>query len=77
MHPPCFFRALVLLLAIALCAPGCKKSTRDTGVRDAERRAVAALGRVTPGRAAISIAAQTGSRILKLEVTRRETSARG
>ncbi|MFN2509027.1 MAG: efflux RND transporter periplasmic adaptor subunit [Chthoniobacterales bacterium] len=28
-----------------------------------------ALGRVTPGRAAISIAAQTGSRILKLEVT--------
>ena len=62
-------RALAFLLAVSACASGCKKENAETKTRGTNRTAVTALGRVTPGRAAISIAAQTGSRILKLEVS--------
>src|SRR6476620_4097211 len=63
-----FFSALALFLLYSWDA-GCKKNDATVQTRDANRTAVTALGRVTPGRAAISIAAQTGSRILKLEVS--------
>lgn len=57
---------ILALLFISLLIGGCDQSEK-TNVRQS-RDAVTALGRVTPGRAAISIAAQTGARILKLEV---------
>src|SRR5215211_4323909 len=62
-------RSLVLTFACALAFGGCGKEEHQTKERTANRTAVSALGRVTPGRAAISIAAQPGSRILKLEVS--------
>jgi HlyD family secretion protein len=65
-------RALALLLVVTVAGGGCGKRTADTRPRDRSGNpvsAVTALGRVTPGRAVISIAAQPGSRILKLEVT--------
>jgi HlyD family secretion protein len=63
---------LVLLLLLAVLDSGCGKRQLDARPRDRAGKpvsAVTALGRVTPGRAVISIAAQPGSRILKLEVT--------
>jgi HlyD family secretion protein len=59
-----------LLLLIALDG-GCDRGAADARSRNSGRplSAVTALGRITPGRAVISIAAQPGSRILKLEVT--------
>lgn len=66
------WRALGLLALVwAAINSGCSK--RDVGSQARDRggnpiSAVTALGRVTPGRAVISIAAQPGSRILKLEV---------
>jgi HlyD family secretion protein len=60
---------IALLLVFGISATGCGKANHDSKVRTEDRTAVTALGRVTPGRAAISIAAQTGSRILKLEVS--------
>lgn len=63
-------RLLSSLIALAVCTAGCKqRKTETTAGTDRNPSAVTALGRVTPGRAAISIAAQTGSRLLKLEVT--------
>ncbi|MFL6568648.1 MAG: efflux RND transporter periplasmic adaptor subunit, partial [Chthoniobacterales bacterium] len=53
---------------LAVLLNGCGKSGGETNTRADRRSAVTALGRVTPGREAIAIAAQTGSRILKLEV---------
>jgi HlyD family secretion protein len=64
-------RALALLLLLAVANGGCGKRKVDARSRDRAGKpvsAVTALGRVTPGRAVISIAAQPGSRILKLEV---------
>lgn len=64
-------RALALLLLLAVANGGCGKREADARPRDRSGKpvsAVTALGRVTPGRAVISIAAQPGSRILKLEV---------
>lgn len=55
------------LLFIALLVGSCDRS-KKADLRQS-RDAVTALGRVTPGRAAISIAAQTGARISKLEVS--------
>lgn len=69
MRRQLFFNTLALLLILSWGAAGCRKNDATTRTRDANRTAVTALGRVTPGRAAISIAAQTGSRILKLEVS--------
>ena len=57
-----------MLAAILLLSAGCDRKS-ETRTRADNRTAVTALGRVTPGRQAISIAAQTGSRILKLEVS--------
>lgn len=61
--------AIAWLLAFGLAAGGCDKMNRETQTHVANRTSVTALGRVTPGRAAISIAALSGSRILKLEVS--------
>jgi HlyD family secretion protein len=64
-------RALALLLLVTVANGGCGKREADTRSRDRSGKpvsAVTALGRVTPGRAVISIAAQPGSRILSLEV---------
>ena len=64
-------RALALLLLLAAANGGCSKREVGAGPRDRAGNplsAVTALGRVTPGRAVISIAALPGSRILKLEV---------
>jgi HlyD family secretion protein len=61
----CALASLLLTAGIS----SCKKQETQTKSRSANRTAVSALGRITPGRAAISVAAQTGSRILKLEVT--------
>ena len=63
------FQHLLPLLLTAVLAGSCEKKDLVANTRSADRTAVTALGRVTPGRAAISIAAQTGSRILKLEVS--------
>jgi len=62
------FSSVALGLVLALSASGCGKANPDVKTRAGNRTAVTALGRVTPGRAAISIATQPGSRILKLEV---------
>jgi HlyD family secretion protein len=62
---------LLALPLLFVTAAGCDKHD-DARPRDRTGKpisAVTALGRVTPGRAVISIAAQPGSRILKLEVT--------
>jgi len=62
---------LVLLLVLGLLGDGCGKREVDARPRNRAGKpvsAVTALGRITPGRAVISIAAQPGSRILKLEV---------
>jgi len=64
-------RALALLLLVTVANGGCGKHAADTRLRDRSGKpvsAVTALGRVTPGRAAIAVAAEPGSRILKLEV---------
>ncbi len=63
----------IFAVAFAFCTGGCNRqptepgSARHTPAND--RTAVTALGRVTPGRAVISIAAQTGSRVLELKVS--------
>lgn len=59
------------LFFLAVAAGGCGKNSKTDSrfAADKNRSAVTALGRVTPGRAAISIAAQPGDRILKLEVS--------
>ena len=66
-------RALTLvLLLLAGANGGCGKREGDARLRDQSGKplsAVTALGRVTPGRAAIDVAAEPGSRILKLEVS--------
>src|SRR5438105_7462235 len=66
-------RALTLvLLLLAGANGGCGKREGDARLRDQSGKplsAVMALGRVTPGRAAIDVAAEPGSRILKLEVS--------
>ena len=64
-------RALALLLLVTVANGGCGKREAKTRPHDRSGKpvsAVTALGRITPGRAVVSIAAQPGSRILKLEV---------
>jgi len=60
-----------LLLALAVAgafAVSCARAAEPTPAPvDLPRTAVTALGRVTPGRTVISIAAQPGSRILRLD----------
>src|SRR5690242_7469217 len=63
-----------LLLLAAAITGGCGQRTQSSlsSLSRNERNhpnAVSALGRVTPGRAVISVAAEPGNRILKLEVT--------
>jgi HlyD family secretion protein len=61
---------LCALFVLVIAAGGCGKNSKtDSKAGDKNRTAVTALGRVTPGRAAISIAAQAGDRLLKLEVS--------
>src|SRR5215203_7031901 len=58
---------LLLGCAFVLATSGCDKRAAQAGPpAQQSRTAVTALGRVTPGRAAIAIAAQPGSRILQL-----------
>src|SRR5437868_6031000 len=59
-----------LLLALMRSASGCGRhdASRDRPHRAGDRLSVTALGRVTPGRSVLAIAAQPGSRIAKLEV---------
>jgi HlyD family secretion protein len=64
---PVFFSILLLALANGSCGKrGSVDDPHDS--KGKPHSAVTALGRVTPGRAVISIAAQPGSRIMKLEV---------
>jgi HlyD family secretion protein len=61
---------LFLLVGTAFVNVSCGKHDAESRTDSRKNRsAVTALGRVTPGRAAISIAAQPGSRLLKLEVS--------
>jgi HlyD family secretion protein len=61
--------AFPFLLLLAVSIGGCSKHEAAERPRDRPApSAVTALGRVTPGRAVISIAAEPGSRILSLEV---------
>jgi HlyD family secretion protein len=61
---------LCALFVLVIAVGGCGKNSKtDSKAADKNRTAVTALGRVTPGRAAISIAAQPGDRLLKLEVS--------
>jgi HlyD family secretion protein len=64
-------RILCAVFFLAVAAGGCGKNPKADSrfAADKNRFAVTALGRVTPGRAAISIAAQPGNRLLKLEVS--------
>src|SRR5438874_8008400 len=59
-----------LLLALMLSASGCGRhdASRDRPHRAGDQLTVTALGRVTPGRSVLAIAAQPGSQIAKLEV---------
>ena len=59
---------LCCVTAFAVTFAGCDRRTSDSGATS-NRSAVTALGRVTPGRAVISVAAQSGNRLLKLEVS--------
>ena len=56
------------LAGFAACLLGVSTGASFAPAAPPPRTAVTALGRVTPGRAVMSIAAQPGSRILKLEV---------
>ena len=60
-------RILCVAVALALAIGGCDQRDSDSP-RLADRSVVAALGRVTPGRGVISIAAEPGNRLLKVEV---------
>lgn len=63
-------RALVIIAGVALTW-ACVTRTEEApaqGVTSVKRSEVTALGRVTPGRAVMSVAAQPGSRLLKLAV---------
>ena len=66
------FRLVFFLVGpavLSLFLAGCDKSRSDVKpVRASTRTSVTALGRVTPGRAAIAIASEPGSRIFKVEV---------
>lgn len=62
-------RTVAILIALLVGSSGCGKNEPKSKNRFADRVAVTALGRVTPGRAAISIAAQPGTRILRLKVS--------
>jgi len=69
-HNPKSRRAVLLLLTIFACAACSKRSSESTRTDNSSKpAAVTALGRVTPGRAVISVAAEPGSRVMKLEVT--------
>ena len=73
INPSRFLRrglSAILFLAVSLSA--CGKRIADSEARDTagrSRSAITALGRVTPGRAAISIAAPPEARLLRLEVS--------
>ena len=83
--PLCFPPRSILFVLCALLAglsgAGCEqRSSTNPAASDPgspPRSAVTALGRVTPGRAVMSIAAQPGSRILKLEVSDRQKVSAG
>jgi len=64
-------RTLCAFLVLAAATGGCGKNSKTDSrfASDKNRSAVTALGRVIPGRSAISIAAQPGDRLLKLEVS--------
>jgi len=65
------WRRLLVFFVSTFLATGCGRQKEDAshGNRRAPPAAITALGRVTPGRAVMAIAAQPGSRILKLDVT--------
>src|SRR5947208_11663062 len=69
-YPPRLRTTSTLLLALMLSASGCGRhdASRDRPHTAGDRLSVTALGRVTPGRSVLAIAAQPGSRIAKLEV---------
>jgi len=63
-------RLISLFLFVLLSSESCTRhdASNDRQRKTQVRLAVTALGRVTPGRSVLAIAAQTGSRIAKLEV---------
>ncbi len=63
-------RLISLFLFVLLSSESCTRhdASNDRQRKTQARLAVTALGRVTPGRSVLAIAAQTGSRIAKLEV---------
>ena len=63
---------LAIPFLVAAIMTACGQRTQSASAPQKQHKhpgVVSALGRVTPGRAVISVAAQPGSRILKLEVT--------
>ena len=72
-NPNCFLRhGFSSILLLAVTGGGCEKRDpvlHSRGTAEGQRSAVTALGRVTPGRAAISIAAPPETRLSKLEVS--------
>ena len=73
-------RRMVLALVAALpLGGGCQRAPSEppAAPSDPPRTAVTALGRVTPGRTVLSIAAQPGSRILRLDAAEGQRVAAG
>lgn len=72
-NPNGFLRCVLSsILGLAVTGAGCEKRIPDSHPRDTagrQRSAVTALGRVTPGRAVISIAAPPETRVSRLEVS--------
>jgi HlyD family secretion protein len=65
------FRSTLGLFLVPIFLTACGKHDKNDQRAESSRKpaVVTALGRVTPGRAVISVAAEPGSRVLKLEVT--------
>src|SRR6478672_4994045 len=71
-HPNIARGLLVPVLGLLFHASGCRRNPGESEGADrssSPRKSVTALGRVTPGREVVSIAAEPGNRIYKLEVS--------
>jgi HlyD family secretion protein len=66
-------------VAVLMLAAGCQRPSSEppAAPSDPPRTVVTALGRVTPGRTVLSIAAQPGSRILRLDAAEGQRVATG
>src|SRR4051812_29160098 len=70
-HPNVARGFLVPVLGLFLSGAGCERKLNSSDIDGKPikaKKSVTALGRVTPGREVVSIAAEPGNRILKLEI---------